>query len=61
MRNYITRLPELVYETTAVLEFDDCHVRNITQLFNLALLTTFVVPLIRNVFIITFLYFYFHI
>jgi hypothetical protein len=41
LRNYVTPLPEMVYETTAVLQFDNCHITYNTLLLNLACITYF--------------------
>jgi len=41
VRNYVTPFRELVYETSTVPQFDNCHVSYNTLLFNLVCITNF--------------------
>jgi len=63
MRNYVTPRPELVYETTTMLQFDNCYVHTTCCSLTLYVLPTLAMPLIHiDIIIIVFLYFlYFYI
>jgi len=59
MRNYVTPRPELVCETTMMLQFDNCYVHTTCCSLTLYVLPTLIMPVIRvDIIIIVFLYFF---